>query len=269
MSGALEPERPHTELSHEPPVLAGSRLTKFYGGVAALERVSLEIPPGEVIGVVGANGAGKSTLLNLLTGAIRPDDGEVYVGGRPMNGQSPAAFAHAGVARTFQKLRLFPSLTILENVCVAMPSTERWSLRSALLRGRSEVGREEDERARGLALLRLVGLEDRAKHLIGNLTYGQRRLVELARALAREASVVLLDEPAAGMNANEERQLCDVLIRINQARHLALLIVEHRWALLRRMAHRALWLSDGRVVQEGAPESVFAAILDSAGVITR
>jgi branched-chain amino acid transport system ATP-binding protein len=222
-----------------------------------------------VVGLVGANGAGKSTLLNLLTGAIRPDGGEVYVCGRPMNGQSPAAFAHAGVARTFQKLRLFLSLTVLENICAAMPSPGRWSLRSALLRDRAEVGREDEERAKGLALLRLVGLEDRAHHTVIGLTYGQRRLVELARALARDATVVLLDEPAAGMSEGEERQLCDVLIRINQSQHLAFLIVEHRWALLRRLAHRALWLSEGRIVQQGAPESVFAAILDSAGAVAR
>jgi len=264
VSAEPQTERSGREPRDGTPVLAASRLTKFYGGVAALEAVSLEVPYGDVVGLVGANGAGKSTLLNLLTGAIRPDGGEVFVCGRAMSGQSPAAFAHAGVARTFQKLRLFPSLTVIENVCVAMPSPGRWSLRSALLRDRSEVLRESAERERALALLRLVGLEDRANHSVESLTSGQRRLVELARALAREAAVALLDEPAAGMNDAEEAQLREVLIRINQSSHLALVIVEHRWALLRHLARRAIWLSDGRIVQQGAPEAVFAAILESA-----
>ncbi len=230
----------------------------------ALNEVALEVEGGSVVGIVGANGAGKSTLLNVLTGAVEPDSGSVHVHGVHMKMGNPDVFAGAGVARTFQKVRLFMGLTVEENVRVAMDSPHRWSPLSALFRTAAERERDRGEKQDAHELLAMVNLVGKRSSSIAALTYGERRLVEIARALARRPRLLLLDEPAAGMSRGEEEMLVSVLSHLDEDDSLTLMVVEHRWNVLRAAAHRVLWMSNGAVVADGLPDEVFARISAAA-----
>ncbi len=263
--GESRPDRingEHFALMAGPPVPAieCSGLHKAYGGVVALDDVTIHLDAGEVLGVVGANGAGKTTLLNVLTGVVEADEGRLRVRGQEVSAATPAFLAELGVARTFQNVRLFPGLSVAENVRVALPTKARWNLWSALGRPPAERALENAEHDEAVALLERVGLADKETRDVGSLTYGERRLVEVARALARRPTVLLLDEPAAGVTEAEEERLAGVIGDLSRDDVLSLIVVEHRWGLLEECADRVIWMAEGQIACEGTPEEVFETI---------
>ncbi len=217
-----------------------------FAGVHAVRDASLRVLPGEVVGLVGPNGSGKTTVVNLASGAVRPTAGRVRVDASDMTGRSSVAFARAGVVRTFQALRLFEGLSVLDNVRLGAERTGRRSLASALLRG--------DDRSslrRALASLEEVAMEGFADQPVGALSLGQRRRVELARAFAAAPSYLVLDEPGAGVDPEQLAAFADIIGR-QRRQGVGMLIVEHDPGLVERLADRVLGMAAGRIVTEGS-----------------
>ena len=233
-----------------------------FGGVVSLNDVTLQMYRGEILAVIGPNGAGKTSLFNSLTGVYTPQEGKVIVVGRA--GEAPVSVIgkkthvvnHLGVARTFQNIRLFPALTALENVKVGIETRQKSGPISAML-GMPWQRREEKESTRAaLALLRDVGLPDRANDLAGSLAYGEQRRLEIARALGTNPGVLLLDEPAAGTNPVEKRDLAELIARINRERDVSVLLIEHDMKLVMSIAHRIIVLNFGEKIAEGTPQEI-------------
>lgn len=225
-----------------------------FGGVRALDDVTVAIPAGQVCGLVGPNGSGKTTLLSVVSGLVDPTDGHVAVEGRALPTGSPARIARAGVSRTFQNLRLVADQTVLENVMTGAGVVIRRQGTRALFGGR---GVYADLRSRALRALERVGMAENAARLPKELPYGHRRRVEIARALAMEPRIVLLDEPAAGMTASERDELCEVVSGI-AADGITQILVEHDFALITRLCPRVVVLSSGQVIADGPPSEVAA-----------
>jgi len=237
-------------------------VTLRFGGVVSLNDVTLQMYRGEILAVIGPNGAGKTSLFNSLTGVYTPQEGKVVVVGRAgeaavsVIGKKTHVVNHLGVARTFQNIRLFPALTALENVKVGIETRQKSGPISAML-GMPWQRREEKESTRAaLALLRDVGLPDRANDLAGSLAYGEQRRLEIARALGTNPGVLLLDEPAAGTNPVEKRDLAELIARINRERDVSVLLIEHDMKLVMSIAHRIIVLNFGEKIAEGTPQEI-------------
>ena len=239
-----------------------SHVTLRFGGVVSLNDVSLQMFRGEILAVIGPNGAGKTSLFNSLTGVYTPQEGQITLVGRP--GESPVSVIgkkthvvnHLGVARTFQNIRLFPALTALENVKVGIETRQRSGPISAML-GLPWQRREERESTAGAAaLLRDVGLMHRANDLAGSLAYGEQRRLEIARALGTNPGVLLLDEPAAGTNPSEKRDLAELIARVNRERNISVLLIEHDMKLVMSIAHRIVVLNFGQKIAQGSPQDI-------------
>jgi len=235
----------------EPPVLRVAAVRKSFGGVQAVAGVSMALARGEIRALIGPNGAGKSTLFNILTGQLRADAGAIEFRGRAITGLAPHAIARAGVARTFQITATFGSLTVLENVQVARLSHARASAR--LWRSAAPL-----ERDRAAELLAHVGLTDQATRPAGVLAYGDLKKLELAIALAGEPTLLLLDEPTAGMAPAERGRLMALTAALARERELTVLFTEHDMDVVFAVADRIMVLHEGRVIAEGAPASVRA-----------
>jgi ABC-type branched-subunit amino acid transport system ATPase component len=230
-------------------------LSVRFGGVRAVSGVSLGVSAGEILSIIGPNGAGKTTIFNVVTGLYRPTAGEVRLRGQPIAGFPPHVRARLGVARTFQNIRLFRDLTVEENVRVARYGHARVGLLAALLRTQG-FRRDRGETDRKVAaLLDGVGLGGRGGELARSLPYGDQKRVELARALAAEPSVLLLDEPAAGMSTAEADDLM-ALIRSLRDRGLAILLVEHHIRVVMGVSDRVAVLNHGELIAEGPPATV-------------
>lgn len=212
-----------------------------FSGLRALEQVSLRLNQGEILGLIGPNGSGKTTLVNAITGQVPLAGGQIMLGDRTLTGRRPRDIARAGIARSFQIVRLFGNLSVLENVAMA-----------ALSRGASQ--REARETAR--ALLAEFELDWRSDDLAAGLSYGDKRRVEIARALAAEPAFLLLDEPAAGMNDAETEVLLEILSDLPESRGLGLLIIDHDMGLIMRLCHRLHVLASGQTIAEGDRRSV-------------
>jgi branched-chain amino acid transport system ATP-binding protein len=237
------------------PLLLVDGLTRRFGGLAALDDVSFSVQPGSICGLIGPNGAGKTTLMNLVSGLVPPTSGRVLAAGVEITGRPPHEVAALGVARTFQNIRLFNDLSVLENVMVGWHVQRRATLVETLL-GLPRARREEvtaREIAHGL-ILRL-GLDRHAATEAGALSYGDQRRVELARALAVGPKLLLLDEPAAGLNASETASLGDLLLEL-RADGLTLLVIEHDMELIMRSTDHVVVLSFGRKIAEGPPAEI-------------
>ena len=236
-------------------MLVVDRLTRRFGGLAALEDVSFDVPTGSICGLIGPNGAGKTTLINIVSGLVAPTSGRIAVGGRDVTGRPPHVVAAAGVGRTFQNIRLFTDLSVLENVMVGWHLRRRATMVESLL-GLPRARREEKE-AREVAsgLLSRLGLERLAATEAGALSYGDQRRVEIARALALGPALLLLDEPAAGLNAAETASLGD-LLRSLRADGVTLLVIEHDMELIMRICDTVVVLSFGRKIAEGYPAAI-------------
>ncbi len=243
-----------------PPLLEIHQLTKRFGGVLALDGVSLSVAQGETVGLIGPNGAGKTTLFNCVTGVLRPDRGEIRFGRDAAESLAGLASHHVvqcGIARTFQNIRLFPSLSVVENVVVGTFTRTHTGLLSAMIQS-AEARREERwARDRAMGLLASVGLADRAHERAGWLPFGLQRRLELARALASDPALLLLDEPAAGLNPAEKH---DLLALIRQLNHqgLTILLIEHDMQVVMPISDRIVVLDYGRNIAEGPPASIQA-----------
>jgi branched-chain amino acid transport system ATP-binding protein len=237
------------------PVLEVREVSKCFGGVQALAGVSFDVPAGIIYGLIGPNGAGKTTLFNVLTGLAAPDAGSVLLEGRPLLGAKPHAIAQAGIARTFQNIRLFANLSALENVMIGRHVRTRAGVLTAVLRTPGQRAEEAAIEARAFELLEYVGIASRANALARNLSYGDQRRLEIARALATEPKLLALDEPAAGMNPTETLALRALLERI-RADGVTLLLIEHDMRLVMQVCDRVLVLDFGRTIAEGAPRAI-------------
>ena len=229
--------------------------SKRFGGLQALEEVSFAIAPREIYGLIGPNGAGKTTLFNLLTGVYAPDDGSFRLDGRDITAQAPHAIAAAGIARTFQNIRLFANLSALENVMIGRHVRTRAGVVGAVIRNRRTLEEERQILARSLALLDYVGIRARANDRAGSLPYGDQRRLEIARALATEPHLLTLDEPAAGMNPAERLALGKLIRRIRDE-GMTVLLIEHDVRLVMNVCDRVMVLDYGQKIAEGPPALV-------------
>lgn len=227
-----------------------------FGGLVAVRSVDLSIGEGEIRGIIGPNGSGKTTILNLVSGIYRPVAGQVLLGGERIDSGGPATLVHKGIARTFQNIRLFPRLTVLDNVKVASYCRTNAGLLGISLRTRGTVAEEHRIEEKALRTLEFVGLAYAARSLPGDLPYGQQRLVELARALATNPRLLLLDEPAAGMSLAEKQRLVRLVREINQKDGIAVIVIEHDMRIISGLCHRVTVLNFGEVIAEGSPEEV-------------
>jgi branched-chain amino acid transport system ATP-binding protein len=236
-------------------LLEASVISKRFGGVQALQEVSLSIAQGEIFGLIGPNGAGKTTLFNVLTGIYAADQGSFRFDGRELAGLSPHQVAVAGIARTFQNIRLFANLSALDNVMIGRHARTRSGVIGAILRTRKTLEEERDTEARAAKLLDYVGIGGRANAAAGSLPYGDQRRLEIARALATEPRLLALDEPAAGMNASESLAL-GKLIRAIRADGVTVLLIEHDVRLVMNVCDRVMVLDYGEKIAEGSPRDV-------------
>jgi len=230
-------------------------VSQRFGGLTALDDVSLAIRPGEVMGLIGPNGAGKTTLVNAITGVRKPSGGEIRLRGERITGRRPHRIAKAGVARTFQAIRLFPQLSAVDNVITGEYQAAHLGVVDALLRPRRERRHQAETVERALALLDQLGIADAALRKPSELSYADRRRIEIARALASEPSLLILDEPAAGMNPSEKRDLVATLRAIAD-QGIGILLIEHDMPLVTRISDRAAVLDRGRLIAFGDPHDV-------------
>ena len=236
-------------------LLSVSRVCKAFGGLQALSDITLEVNAGEIFGLIGPNGAGKTTLFNTLTGLYRIDSGEIRLGDARLDTAKPHQVLQRGLARTFQNIRLFAHMTALENVMVGRHARTHAGVLGAVLRTPATRAEEADTRSRALALLQRVGIAQHAERLAKELSYGDQRRLEIARALASEPKILALDEPAAGMNQAERAALRNLLLQL-KSDGLTLLLIEHDVKLVMGLCDRLAVLDYGVKIAEGTPAVV-------------
>jgi branched-chain amino acid transport system ATP-binding protein len=238
------------------PLLAAHNLNRQFGGLMAVNDVSLRVRQGEILGLLGPNGAGKTTLFNLISGVTPVSAGRIEWRGIPITGMASHAIAGLGIARTFQNLRLFPTLSCLDNVMVGLHRHARQQRLAALFQTRPFLQKQAKLHQEALALLELFGIADAAHRPANSLSYGDRRRLEMARALANRPALLLLDEPAAGMNPQEKDQLCELIRQIQAQFQLTVLIIEHHVPLMLGLCDRLAVLNFGRRIALGTPDQV-------------
>jgi branched-chain amino acid transport system ATP-binding protein len=229
---------------------------KIFGGLHAVRAVNLRVEKGEVFGLIGPNGAGKTTIFNVITGVYRPDGGQVLFSGRDIGGLRPAIIAAAGIGRTFQNIRLFRSMTAEQNVMVAGHRLHRAGLLSAVLRNRRYAEDEQRLRERAHELLDSLGLSRHALEVASSLPYGSQRRLEIARALMLSPELLLLDEPAAGMNSQEARELEKQIRWLARERGVTVVLVEHNMSVVMSVCDRVHVLDHGETIASGPPAQV-------------
>jgi len=231
-------------------------LTKNFGGLTAVGDVSMELNEGELVGLIGPNGAGKTTLFNLLTGVYEPSEGTVTLDGTVLNGKAPYKIASLGLSRTFQNIRLFKDMTVLENVLVGLSNKQPSNFFASLLRLPKYYSSEEELKAKAMKLLAIFNLDGEADTLAKNLAYGQQRHLEIVRALATEPKILFLDEPAAGMNPQETAELTQLIRRIQKEFNITIMLIEHDMSLVMDVTERIYVLEYGRLIAEGTPDEI-------------
>jgi branched-chain amino acid transport system ATP-binding protein len=237
-------------------LLSVKELAKSFGGIAAVRNVSFEIEPQSISAIIGPNGAGKTTMFNLLTGIYKPDKGTVTFDGRSLVGLRPDQVNAAGVARTFQSIRLFPNMSVLENVMVGMHSRLNISLGETLLRSLAFRKQEARVREKASDLLRFVGLAGKGDEISRNLPYGDQRRVEIARALASDPKLILLDEPTAGMNPNESVEAMSLFRRVRDELGITVVLIEHDMRVVMGISEHITVLDYGEKIAEGSPAQI-------------
>jgi branched-chain amino acid transport system ATP-binding protein len=238
---------------NDAPALETKGLAKAFGGVRAVDSVDLAVPRQSIFGIVGPNGAGKTTWLNLVNGILHADAGEIAVLGQPTTGLRTYQIARLGVARTFQTIKLVEGLTVVETVVAGRYRVRDDSVLGAVLALPSERRARRDSRERAAELIRSVGLDVPLERFATSLSYGEQRRLEIARALASDPRILLLDEPTAGMNARESAQLGELMVDL-QGRGITLVMVEHNMALVRRFCTHAAVLNSGALIVSGEPD---------------
>jgi branched-chain amino acid transport system ATP-binding protein len=237
-------------------LLSLENVDKTFGGLRALKQVSFEVPESSIFGLIGPNGAGKTTLFNVITGVYEPDGGRVLFEGRDISRQSPARVAGHGIARTFQNIRLFRAMTVEENVMVAGHHLHRASVLGAMLRTRAHAEDEQRLTQRARELLEVMGLGKHAREVAGSLPYGSQRRLEIARALMLKPKLLLLDEPAAGMNSQEAAELERQIRFLRDEMGLTIVLVEHNMAVVMSVCEAVHVVDHGETIAHGTPEHV-------------
>ena len=249
------------------------KLTKNFGGLTAVGDVTMHLNEGELVGLIGPNGAGKTTLFNLLTGVYEPSEGTVSLDGTILNGMKPYKIASLGLSRTFQNIRLFKEMTVLDNVLIGMANQTSPHLLASFLRLPKYYQSEEELRQKALDLLAIFNLETEADTLAKNLPYGQQRRLEIVRALATKPKILFLDEPAAGMNPQETAELTELIRKIKDEFNITIMLIEHDMSLVMEVTERIYVLEYGRLIAQGTPDEiktnqrVIEAYLGGDGVI--
>ena len=238
------------------PVLETKHLGISFGGLHAVQDFNIQIDAGELVGLIGPNGAGKTTVFNLLTGVYVPTEGTVLLNGVPLNGKKTHRFVEAGIARTFQNIRLFNDMTVIENVKVACTKNVHYNLLDATFRTPKFWKAEQAVTEKALDLLEICGLRDKENVLSSNLPYGQQRKLEIARALATDMKVLLLDEPAAGMNPTETAELLSCINTIRDRFGVAILLIEHDMSLVMNVCQRIQVIDYGQTIASGLPAEI-------------
>ena len=238
-------------------LLAAEDVSKIFGGLVAVSEVNFEIAPRSIASIIGPNGAGKTTFFNMLTGLYRPTTGRITFGGRNITAKRPDIITAMGVARTFQNIRLFATMTAVENVMVGRHARMRAGLFGSILRTPAVRREERETRERAREILDYVGLRsDQFEHIAANLSYGDQRRVEIARALASEPSLLLLDEPTAGMNPQESARLTEFMEQLREERGLTILLIEHDMKVVMEVSERITVLDHGEKIAEGKPAEI-------------
>ncbi len=231
-------------------------LTKTFGGLMAVNCVSFDIEKGTITALIGPNGAGKTTVINIISGLLRATGGKVVFKGRDITNLPPYRISHLGIARTFQNIRVFPQMTVLENMLVATKYRKGETLLYSVIPDRDVKVEDEQNLKKALHYLEFVGLMDKKDEFAGNLSHGQRRLLELARALATDADLLLLDEPTAGVTPRTRKKLLQLFTRLKNSGK-TIMIIEHNMKVVRAVSDRVIVLSNGQKIFDGPPDKAF------------
>ncbi|HEL2005536.1 ABC transporter ATP-binding protein [Streptococcus suis] len=231
-------------------------LTKNFGGLTAVGDVTMELHEGELVGLIGPNGAGKTTLFNLLTGVYEPSEGTISLAGTILNGKAPSKIASLGLGRTFQNIRLFKNMTVLENVLIGLGNHGKSEVFASFFRLPAFYKNEEELKTKAIELLKIFDLDGDADTLAKNLPYGQQRRLEIVRALATEPKILFLDEPAAGMNPQETAELTQLIRKIKEEFGITIILIEHDMSLVMEVTERIYVLEYGRLIAHGTPEEI-------------
>ncbi|WP_434510918.1 ABC transporter ATP-binding protein [Desulfitobacterium sp. AusDCA] len=237
-------------------LLKVNNLSKSFGGLKAVSNLNINIEKGELIGLIGPNGAGKTTIFNLLTGVYEPSEGEILFEEKNVAGLKPYQVTHRGMARTFQNIRLFGDLSVIDNVKIAFHQHAKYSSLSAIFRFPSYYTGEAEMEVEAIELLKIFGLEKYAHEMAKNLPYGEQRRLEIARALATRPKLLLLDEPAAGMNPQETHALTELIRFIREKFDLTVLLIEHDMSLVMGVCERIYVLDYGMIIAQGTPQEI-------------
>jgi len=237
-------------------LLEAVHVTKRFGGLTAVSRMDFVLDDGQIVSIIGPNGAGKTTFFNSLTGIYRPEEGEIHFDGKSLVGLRSDQIAARGIARTFQNIRLFGSMTVIENILVGMHTRLRQGMVHALSRSRSFLREEEQAKVKARELMGFAGLSGVGDELAHNLPYGLQRRVEIARALAAQPRLLLLDEPTAGMNPNETDEAVSLFRRVRDELGVTLLLIEHDMRVVMGISERITVMDYGEVIAEGLPAEI-------------
>ena len=237
-------------------LLKADSLCKSFGGLAAVQNVSFRVDKGQIVSIIGPNGAGKTTVFNLITGVYKPTEGSLYLNGERMNGKKTHQIVHAGIARTFQNIRLFKKMTVIENVKAAMLEELTYNMPQAIFRTKAYWQQEATATARAKELLQVVHLSGKEDLEADNLPYGEQRRLEIARALATNMKLLLLDEPAAGMNPTETEELLEIIDYIRSEFKVSVLLIEHDMSLVMKICERIQVLDFGTTIASGTPAEI-------------
>lgn len=237
-------------------LLEVKNLTKNFGGLTAVGDVTMELNSGELVGLIGPNGAGKTTLFNLLTGVYVPSEGTVTLDGTILNNKTPYKIASLGLSRTFQNIRLFKNMSVLDNVLIGMGNKKNPHIFSSFLRLPKFYANEEKLVKKAMELLSIFNIQDDAQTLAKNLPYGQQRRLEIVRALATEPKILFLDEPAAGMNPQETAELTALIRQIKEDFGITIILIEHDMSLVMEVTERIYVLEYGRLIAHGTPNEI-------------
>lgn len=237
-------------------LLKVDNVSMIFGGLRAVSNLSLHIDEGELIGLIGPNGAGKTTAFNMITGVYTPSEGSIYFAGKKSSGKKSYQVTQMGMARTFQNIRLFSELSVIDNVKIAYNMHVTYNLMDAIVRDGKYLSEEEYITQKALDLLKIFHLEGEANEKAKNLPYGKQRRLEIARALATEPKLLLLDEPAAGMNPQETQELMEMIRWIRKEFDLSILLIEHDMGLVMGVCERIYVLEYGMLIAEGTPDEI-------------
>lgn len=237
-------------------LLKVDNVSMVFGGLRAVSNLSMHIDEGELIGLIGPNGAGKTTAFNMITGVYTPTEGKVYFNGQQSSGKKSYQVTQMGMARTFQNIRLFSELSVIDNVKIAYNMHVTYNLADAIVRDGKYLSEEEYITQKALDLLKIFRLEEEAHEVAKNLPYGKQRRLEIARALATEPKLLLLDEPAAGMNPQETKELMEMIRWIRKEFNLSILLIEHDMGLVMGVCERIYVLEYGMKIAEGTPDEI-------------